>query len=243
MRKSTFWSIVWGLVFIAAAGLIILQLFGLLGELNFWTLIITIPLAAGAIACAVKMSWGGMFLLLAALVFVYRDVIESSLNLENSINIWALLGVAVLLSIGFHMIFGSGKRWKKKDWVNINYHHDDNHSIEDATGERLYFEERFTGASKYIKSDNLSYVGVRNSFGGMEVYFENATLAPEGAEVDVENSFGGVEIYVPHGWNVVSKINSIFGAAEVPETPWVEGAPTVTFRGTNRFGGIEIKKV
>lgn len=242
MRKSTFWSIVWGLVFIAAAGLIILQIFGMLGEISFWTLIITIPLAAGTIACAAKMEWGGMFLLLGALVYVYRARIEEML--EISISIWALLGVAILLSIGFYMLFGSRKKWKKKDRVNINYNYNGEHTIENATGERLYFEERFTGSSKYIKSENLSYVGIRNSFGGMEVYFEGATLAPGGAEVDVENRYGGLEIYVPHGWNIVSDIKSIFGATDNGgEVPWVEGAPTITFRGTNRFGGVEIKRV
>lgn len=241
MKKVSFWNVVWGLLFIAAAGLIILQMFGMLGELNVWALAISIIVAAGVIACAIKMAWFGMFLLLAALAYIYRVPIENML--EVGLNIWALLGIAVLLSIGFQILFGSSKKKKHKDWVNVQLNHDVKHTIEDASGEKVYFSERFTGASKYIKSDNLSFVGIENSFGGMEVYFENAVLSPEGAVVEIENKYGGLELYIPGGWNIVNNVSNFGGGTHNPKASWTESAPTLTLQGTNKFGGIDIKLV
>lgn len=238
MRKRTFWNIMWGLLFITGAVLIILQLFGLLGDVNIWTLIVCIPISIGVIACAVNRVWFGMFILLGALAMIYRMPIQEMLGIEYTLS--TILLIVALLGVGFHLLFRQKKLWKTTADVNWG---SKTPSIENATGEKLYFTEKFTGACKYIKSENLSYVQLDNSFGGMEVYFENATLAPEGALVDISNSFGGVELYIPRTWNIIGELSNFAGASNIPESAPIEGAPTITLRGTNRFGGIEVKLV
>jgi len=227
-------NIFWGLWFIAAAGVVALGIFGQLGGFNVWTLLIGIPMAAWAIASAIKLEWFAMFFQLALLVFIFRRHIEGLLDIR--INLWALAGITVLLSIGFHLIFGKGKLfpiYRNDKWC-------DHGDAESADGERIYFAESFTGAEKYIRSENLSYVSVKNSFGGTEIYFESAKLSPDGCVVDVENSFGGVELYIPHGWNVSEQIVNFMGGTDCPGTRYTEGAPTITIRGRNSFGGVDI---
>ena len=250
MKKITFWNVIWGLLFITTAGLIVLNLFGLVGEINAWTLILSIPIVAGVIACAIKMQWGGMFFLLGALAFIYRDYLQNTLGIN--FNVWALLGVVVLLSIGFHILFR--RRLTKADYNFNAYNPKSNKNIngagangqptlEYADYDRLYFSESFGGSKKYIDSENLSYVTVNCSFGGIEVYFNNAKLSPSGAVVDIRNSFGGVELFIPRDWNVNVQINNFFGGVSNSQNHFYEGVPTLTLRGTNTFGGIEIIRV
>ena len=237
MKKIRFGNIVWGLSFVAAAGMIVLNIMGLMGELNIWTMLISIPVVVSIIFCAAKTEWAGMFLLLALLTLLYRGNIERAFGIE--INFWALLGIAVLLSIGFYILFGRRKGAQIFNWSSK--YTGDYETIKNISGEKLYFKERFTGASKYISSENLSYVSIKNSFGGMEIYFEGATLSPDGAVVDIDNGFGGLEIYIPRGWNIVNQINNFAGGVDIPTTSsYIKGAPTITFRGRNSFGGIDI---
>jgi len=240
MKKMKFANILWGLLFVAAAGVIVLHTLGLLGGMNTWTLLISIPIIIGIIYNLVKLEWAGLFFLMAALAFVHRGWIESSFDVR--LGFWALFGMATLLTIGFYILFGKVTRVDKFAWTigdSTSYEH----QTESADGEKVYFEANFTGASKYIHSRNLSYVSVKNSFAGMEVYFEDATLSPNGAIVEVQNSFGGVELHIPKGWNVQNEMGNFLAGVSVPKSAHVPGAPTITLRGSNSFGGIEVSLV
>ena len=238
-KKKSFGHILWGVLFIAAAGLIVLHLLGLLGELGLWTLLISVPITIGAIHSLVKRQWSGLFFSLAILVFIYRRHIEQGVDI--SINLWALFGIATLLSIGFHILFG--KRGSKVDIPFIHVGHGDFAGAKAVDGEKVYFAESFTGTSKYIHSSNLSYVSIQNSFGGMEVHFNQAQLADEGAIVDLKNSFGGVDLFIPRHWNVSLQVSSFLGGVDCPQKPWVEGAPTIIIQGSNSFGGVDVEFV
>lgn len=252
MKKVSFWSVVWGLLFIAAAGLIVLHLFGMLGNLSTWTLLVSIPIAAGIIASIIKLWWSGIFMLSAVMVLIYRADIEELLGI--TIEFWPLVGIAVFLSIGFHILF----RKRRHNYFDVNVRSDGqgkyiptdySHNyaepeVETAAGEKLWFSKKFGASSKYINSDNLSYVNIYNSFAGMDVYFDNAKLAPEGAVAEIYNEFGGLELYIPRTWNVVDNIETNFAAGiDLHKSPWIDGAPTLTLRGSNKFGGIDIKRV
>ena len=240
MKKMKFVNILWGLLFVAAAGMIVLHTLGLLGGMNTWTLLISIPIVIGMIYNLVKLEWAGLFFLTAALAFIHRGWIESSFDIR--FGFWALFGMATLLTIGFYILFGKVTRVDKFAWTigdSTNYEH----QTESADGEKVYFENSFNGSSKYIHSENLSYVSVKNSFGGMEVYFEDATLSPNGAVVEVQNSFGGVELYIPKDWNIKNEMGNFLAGIDVRNRPFQSGAPTITLRGSNSFGGIDIELV
>ncbi|MCL2226723.1 MAG: cell wall-active antibiotics response protein [Oscillospiraceae bacterium] len=301
MKRYKIGNIVWGLLFIVAAGMIVLHLMGLLGEFSVWSLLLSIPLAGGAVWSAIRREWWGMFMLMGFLVLIYRRNIEYALDI--SIGFWAIFGIAALLAIGCSLIFGkkgkkklinvnlghkNGKSYSRRTGENVRYKNSDRgnrgydihvsrgkkgkdvhivnvdgedvhvfnaddigdddddgdeHTVENVSGDEIYFEERFSGTSKYISSENLSYVSIDNSFGSMEVYFDNATLSPEGAVVDISNSFGGVELYIPREWNVINNVSTSFGGTDAPERAQKEGAPTITICGSNSFGGVDVELI
>jgi predicted membrane protein len=263
-------KIFWGLMFITTAVVIIMSMFNLLGEGVGWMkLVVSVPIAACVIYSLATLQWSGAFFLSGLLTLIYRSDIERALNAgkyligedgtrvfdENgtavlvegaklvSIDFWLLLAIVTLLSIGFHIIFG---KWftRVKHTRKFRAKVMSQQQLEEnVTGDRLYFKEQFSGTSKYINSDNLSYVSIRNRFGGMEVYFDNATLAPEGATVEIDNKFGGVELYIPREWNVSTRVSNAFSGVDCPTKAFDIAAPTLTLTGSCAFGGVDVKRV
>ena len=79
----------------------------------------------------------------------------------------------------------------------------------------------------------------------MEVYFDNVTLAPGGAEVSVNCSFGSVEIYVPSHWRVIDDLNASLANAEVSRKLQNNDAdaPTLRVTGSVSLGNVEVKRI
>ena len=258
MKTSKGNTIFWGAMLITAAAVALLANVVTPPEgIGTFALLLTIPLAIGIVYKAFLREWGGLFFTAGWLAFLWRVPIYDATGIW--FGFWITLLVATLLAIGFRLLFkkSSNRTFFNLGGINIGVHHTDDDgnviigkdgdvfadSTETVDGERLYFKCSFGGSSKYVTSDNLSYVSVKNSFAGMDVYLENATLAPGGAVVEIENSFGGVDIYVPRGWNVINEMRNSFGGTEVPSKTKNDGAPTLTIRGENSFGGIEVNLV
>lgn len=239
MKKSRFSNILWGSLFLAAAGVIVLHLLGLLGDMGIWTLLVSIPLVISVIHSLTRLEWAGTFYSLAALIFIHRHTIENAIDIR--FHFWALFGIATLLTIGFYVLFGKVKRVDKFAWTIDGADVTDSSSYEEsAEGEKVHFTSRFNGTSKYVHSQNLCYLSLQNEFSGMEIYFENAKLSPNGAIVEIKNNFGGIELFVPKDWNVIDNMNNFLAGTDVKSRKQIEGAPTLTLRGTNNFGGIDV---
>ena len=108
-----------------------------------------------------------------------------------------------------------------------------------------YISVSFGYASRYLHADNLESAELNCSFGGMEVYFDNVTLSPNGAEVNVNCSFGSVEIFVPSHWRVIDELNSSLANAEVSRHLQSNDpdAPTIRVTGSVSLGNIEVKRI
>jgi len=108
-----------------------------------------------------------------------------------------------------------------------------------------YINVSFGYASRYLYADCLESAELICSFGGMEVYFDNVTLSPNGADVNVNCSFGSIEIYVPSNWRVEDEINSSLANAEVNRRLINndEDAPTIRVTGSVSLGNLEIKRI
>jgi hypothetical protein len=79
----------------------------------------------------------------------------------------------------------------------------------------------------------------------LEVYFDQATLSPNGAEVYCNCKFGAIELIVPRTWRVVDKLNCTLGGVDNKHrhSSPAEDAPRLTVLGDVSLGGIEIKYV
>jgi len=108
-----------------------------------------------------------------------------------------------------------------------------------------YISVSFGAASRYLHSDRLETAELRCSFGSLEVYFDNVTLSPNGAEVNVNCSFGNIEIFVPSHWRVIDEINSSLANAEVSKRLMQNDAssPTLKVTGSVSLGNVEVSRI
>ena len=104
---------------------------------------------------------------------------------------------------------------------------------------------RFGGSTKYLHATALKTGQFYASFGGLEVYFDQAQLDPAGAEIYVDCSFGSIELYVPRSWKVKSSVRASFGAVDIHErhSSAAADAPVLLLTGNVSFGAVEIKYV
>jgi predicted membrane protein len=199
---------------------------------NFWRLwpVILIVIGIGKIKTAdprerstgtILLTIGGVFLL------VNFGVLPWDL-------IWRLWPVALIL-IGISFLL---RRRRTSDAETDTYSEDTLDAV-----------AIFGGSERKINSGNFQGGHVTAIFGGVELDFSNARLAPGNNTIDIFTMFGGTEIRVPLDWNVQMKGMPIFGGFEDSRASPVnvqEGEisvkdRTLTIKGLVLFGGIEIK--
>lgn len=131
---------------------------------------------------------------------------------------------------------------KNKTWEgNTEYGTDQPHQSH-ADGEHVYHMNRFSGAEKYIDSQNLKSVEIINKAGGMEVYLDHAKAAGDKVYMRIECYAGGLEIYIPRSWKLENNVNCFMGVVEEPSGRTQEAVNDVTLvlSGTVKAGGVEI---
>ena len=287
MRSS---KIAWGFFWFLLAGLILANALGGFVQLTIWGIIIGAIATVILFHCFATLSFASIPIPLAALYYIF----QAPLGLP-SVGFWTIAAVAVLLTIGMHVILP--RRYSSGKFVNIGINEGMRHrkrytsggsansgsaDAEDAdviidgnddgggngagnadngrdyteANEKTKIEEgddannpyisvSFGYASRYLHADALESAELSCSFGGMEVYFDNVTLSPNGAEVNVNCSFGSMEIFVPSDWRVIDEVNASLANAEVSRR--LQGndadAPTIRVTGSVSLGNLEIKRI
>ena len=140
------------------------------------------------------------------------------------------------------IIDGDGNAENGKDYTEAN----EKTKIEEGDdANNPYISVSFGYASRYLHAESLETAELNCSFGGMEVYFDNVTLSPNGAEIDVNCSFGSIEIFVPSHWRVIDDMNASLANAEVSRR--LQGndpdAPTIRVTGSVSLGNVEVKRI
>ncbi len=207
-----------GLVFVAAAVLVLLNIFGVVTlSINIGILIAITALAIVAIYSAFHLFWGGLFFL-AATIIVIMNANDLFFSLGGA-QIGNLFIAAALLTVAFHVLFFAVK--KKFGPANRT----------DAT---------FGAAVKYF-DDVFETANLECNFGSVKAYFENANLKGGKGLVNIECNFGGIELYVPKTWRVVDNTHAAFGASEEKgRAQTTAKSPVLTLKGEVNFGGLSI---
>jgi len=137
---------------------------------------------------------------------------------------------------GADVIIINGDRTEKGDRTKIEEGDDANNP---------YISVSFGGASRYLHSDCLESAELNCSFGSLEVYFDNVTLSPNGAEVNITCSFGSVEVYVPSHWRVIDDLNASLANSEISSKLQKNDpdAPTIRVTGSVSLGNVEVKRI
>lgn len=241
-------KVVWGVILVLAAVFLLVSQMGLIPEFNlgFWTIVWTLVSAAILIDGIIKFRFSGIFFGLAFLAIIYAEPLGIT-----AITPWPVLGAALLLSIGCHMLFPKRKHEKI---MNINYINDEGEKIEidrekgieeeehheGIDGEYLEFTQVFKSGTKYISSNNLKSVSGECVFGNLDIYFTNAQLAGGSASVDFDNVFSNINLYVPSNWTVVENTENVFASVNYKGHNVPDGQNRLNVIGDNVFGSIKV---
>lgn len=176
----------------------------------------------------------GIILFLIGTVFLSRDIFN--------VEFWEVMRFAIpalFLLAGVMLILPGRSPLRRKKYNTIT-DDDIRDSVQDVNV--------FSGGSKAITSDNFKGGEITCIFGGAELNFRNAKLAPGSNVLDITCIFGGVTLYVPEDWTVRLDITPVFGGfsdsrAESNMNLRTDPEKLLVIRGTVIFGGGEIKIV
>jgi len=208
-----------GLIFLAAATIVLLNVFGVITlTINIGILVAITALAIIAVYSAFHFFWVGFFFLAATIVTIMNaNDLVFSLDGQAIGNLYI---AAALLTIAFHVI-------SRKSAIVLKI------GSQDA-------DANFGSAVKYFE-DELDTANLECNFGSIKAYFENAKPKNGEATVNLECNFGGIELYVPKSWRVIDKTHTAFGGTEEKNHPSpTKDSPTLTITGEVNFGGLTI---
>lgn len=234
------WKLFWGLAFILVAVALVLDALGVLapfisafGEISIWAIIGGVALLCFAISQLISGNIGNFFVPLALIFMIFEKNLAFYFQIgdenQNIINNWLLLLVAVLLGIGFSILFSGVKRRKRRHA----------HGREWSIGDNVKIKANIGSSVRYIDCDGFKYEEIENDLGSCTVFFENVDKYESGGVLCVDNSLGSIVITVPEGWNVISRIDNSLGSVIVPK-PNFDG-PILTITGENNLGSVCIK--
>ena len=226
------WKVFWGIGFILAAVLIILDvmgvlapLSGMLGEVSLISLVVGLFLLAFVISRLCKGRIASTFFPLALIFLLFEKNIAKLCNLpsEDIMNNWLVLLIALLFTIGFSILFSSSKK-KASKTIFVK---------------QKRAESSLGNASVYVDSATMTPGIIENNLGLCNVYFENPHCYTGGGAITVENNLGSLVLNVPASWNVHNCVENHLGMSSVPIKKKADG-PTLTIYGENNLGSLSI---
>ena len=244
-------KIFWGLVIILLAVALLLDGIGLLspltekiGELSFFVIVCVLLLVAYTVARVCRGKVKEIFVPLALIFMLLEKNIATALGRSdpNMINNWLLLGCAVLLQIGFSILFS---HWK----VKINFGENTEYEIEgdglhtSAKSKAKHTKSCFTSSVRYIDGETFGTEWVEGNMASTVIRFKNAEKYAGDGTLHLENNLGSMVVELPAIWRFDVDIENSFGSVVYPSEKGDPTAPLVVIRGENNLGSIHIKCV
>lgn len=242
MKKRTS-SVMWGILLIVAAAFIVLSAFGLMHDVGVVSIIFTVLFAGIIISNIPSWNFWGIFLPLAGICIIYSD----AWGIQR-LTPWPVVVIAILVSIGFTLIFKTGSR-------NRSYNGNAAGGNTSGAGYRTeYIDQgvnnivncstKFASAVKHIRMSNFERANISLSFGNMDVYFDGCGIPSGHAVIDVDGRFGSLVLYIPAGWKVDVQAATMAGRVSERNRASVSaGSPVVTLNGVMQFGSVEIQYI
>lgn len=228
----------WGLFFILAALLVIVNQLGYLTGINIFTLVATVFLIAIMLKSATHLNFGGIFFPLAILGILFAE----PLGIQNLVP-WPILAAALFGTIGFSLIFSKSTKKIYADWhcecENGCTQEYFDHIIDSPDESTVSCKVNFGSTIKYVNSQDFQKGFFNCSFGAMKIYFDTANITDNQAEIYLDVSFSGVELYIPKNWNLIDHVNTSLAGIEYKGRPSATDK-NVTLNGKVSFAGVTI---
>ena len=236
--------IFWGLSFIAIATLLVLT------QMNLITVgfsVAQVILAAFAILfiwISIESRSPGVLFIPVGLIWIgFGEMMGLP-----AVPVWVVIVVMALLAIGLAILLPKKKHnhnAQNYDRMRDEFHDNKYQKVEnEQKNGYVYCSNRFGSLAKYITESDLKKADLRNAFGEMKVYLDQAKVSGNSVVVDVNNSFGQMQLYIPSDWSVSSEVSVFAGAVnEINNNPNMVGGPEVHLVGNVSFGEVQINYV
>lgn len=235
----------WGIFFIVAAALVIVNQLDFFIGIGSWSLIFTVTLIPILVYGIIHRNFFNIFFAIAFLLIVFAE----TLHIERLVP-WTVLTAALFLSIGFSVLFKPKYRWchsKSIDWDSSHSYeksYTKHETFDNVEGNEINCRISLAGSSKYLRSDSLRTGHFECSLGSLKVYFDQVTLHPDGATAFIDCSLGNVELFIPRTWNVNLNLDTALGSVqEHGHVVSTGGAPRLTITGSVSLGAVEIRYI
>lgn len=238
--------ILWGLSFVAVAIVLVLSQLGLItASISLGMALLGFIYLAIFVGGAANRSFFAMFLALGLAWLTYAPMFDMP-----KIGFWMMMIIVGLFSIGFHILFPRKSKMKKA--INKNDDKWAAYEAEDQVGEHQKVEDasdngyvrcanQFGALAKYVNTSDFKGAYLKNSFGELKVYFDQATLVTSPIEIEVHNSFGEMQLFIPKEWLVECNVSSFAGECkEHNSSAGTLNSPLVRLTGNVNFGEIAI---
>jgi len=225
-RPPSFGRVFWGVVFIAAAAAVVLNSLDFLPVhgISIGWFIVLVVMVIIIIASIPRLIWFGVFFPLAV---IYEIVMKSFSYDTGRFGIWTALLIALLLSVGFSVLFH--RRKPPQPWQGAGVYgqpqYSDNqndksyeqyeHVINAPDGSEVYAGTRAGAAVKYINTDNLERGLLEVSVGSMKVYFDNAKIPSGQATIELRVRAASIELYIPRTWIVLHQYENRLSGIDI----------------------------
>lgn len=224
-------DVFWGLLFIVAAVLIIVNQFGFFTGISMFDIVLTVILAGIIIKSIMYINFWGILFPLAFLCIIYAKQLDIT-----SFTPWPVLLTALLFSIGLSLIF------QKHCWSHHCFHH--NHTCSSTRSEEndntVNCYANFGECIKYVNSESFERADIKCSFGTVKAYFDNAQIPSGNADINLDVSFGDCQLYIPRTWKIVNDANVFLGDINENGRTVDSASPIVTLHGNVSFGDAKI---
>ncbi len=218
----------WGLCFLAAGVLLILNQLDLLNFSLFfpgwWTLFILVPCSISIVQIGFNIGNGiGLGVGTILLLQYYVPAITP-----------AWIGPVVLIVIGLGILFK--RPFRNRDWKPPV------HTAPDCKSQNVRPDVSAIFSGQNVRPAGEPYGGgtLTAIFGGIELDLRGALLE-ENVYIDATSIFGGIQLYLPENCKLVTDGTHLFGGLSNKHiNPAAADVPAVHLNATCIFGGAEV---
>jgi predicted membrane protein len=181
-------------------------------------LVITVGSSGGKTSGIIVMAVGAFFLI--------PQIFRETFNVN-------MFWPSIFIIIGIVFIFT-----KRRGWNSIS-------TSPQVGDDYIDYVHVFSGGERQIVSDNFRGGKVTAVFGGSEIDFTKAKLAPGVSELELACVFGGTTIIVPDDWNIKIEVVPVLGgfgdSRKLNPGRTIDTSRQLVIKGAVVFGGGEIK--
>ena len=246
----------WGLGIILLAVALLLDGLGVLapmaekiGDVSIFALFLVLLLLCHTLSKIRRGKIDDIFVPLALVFMLLEKNIAFWMGREDSdiVNNWLLLGCAVLMQIGFSILFSHSR-------IKVEIGDDGDVKIDaDIEAETEVFVQKrkqhsckrncFSSCIRYIDAACFGRETIENDLASTVIRFENVGQYTGGGVLYIENNLGSTVVELPASWRFEVDIENSLGSVRYPSEKGDPSMPQVIIRGENNLGSVVIKYV